>query len=242
MVWRWAKCCVHHCTCGTSCQGHLPGDIAGRVCFMVWGVDLVTVPSCLRLWGVRVLCPEDKKTGRSSSGLLSSLSRCNRWRWWVAGPKGPVVSCWISLGLPYPKFSWGQVGRREMTELTANRTCSLKAELCLFLLYDLSFGEGFGSPSVAENLDDDARGRRQRVALSAMTWAGSIPQAWGIKQISQDHPADWEGKETNGNSVPGTVTHTFSLDSLQPCDMSIFPLQCENRSSERENCPKLSRL
>lgn len=60
---------------------------------------------------------------------------------------------WISpvllgfLGTPIPG---GQAGHREMALLTANQTCSLKAELCLFLLYDLSFGEGFGSTSVAQ--------------------------------------------------------------------------------------------
>ena len=43
----------------------------------------------------------------------------------------------------------GQVDNREMALRTTNTTCSLKEELCLFLLYDLSLGESFGSPNVA---------------------------------------------------------------------------------------------
>lgn len=84
-------------------------------------------------------------------------------------------------------------------------------------------GKALAPPGWPENLDDDARDRRQRVALRGndLSWVQS--SGWRkIKQIIQDHPADWEGKETNGNSVPGTVAHTVSLDSLQPCEMSIF--------------------
>lgn len=51
------------------------------------------------------------------------------------------------LATPLPK---GHTGHRKTALLTANQTCSLKAELCHFLLRDLSLGEGFGSPSVAQ--------------------------------------------------------------------------------------------
>lgn len=73
------------------------------------------------------------------------------------------------LGAPIPYVFLGTGWSQRDGCAHGQPNCSLKAELCLFLLYDLSFGEGFGSPSVAENLDDDAQGRRQRVALSSMT-------------------------------------------------------------------------
>lgn len=47
------------------------------------------------------------------------------------------------LGIPIP---WGQVGQKEMGLLRANHTYSLKSPLRLFLLCDLSFKEGFGTP------------------------------------------------------------------------------------------------
>lgn len=101
MTRRWAKCYMHHCSCGTSCQGHLPGDVVRRVCFMAWGVDLVTVmfhPAWG--WDPRLLWAEDGKTKWSSSPLLSSLSRCLVWLWLVGGPHGSALSCWVSWGLP----------------------------------------------------------------------------------------------------------------------------------------------
>lgn len=187
------------------------------------------VPSCLRLWGMRVFCPEDRETGWSSYGLLSSLSRCDMWWWCAAGPNGPV----ISLGLPYQGTSWSQ-----------RDGCALWKQTFVFSCFMTSAsGKALAPPVWPENLDDDAWGRRQRVALSGndLSWVQSSGLG-RIKQIIQDHHADWEGKKTNGNFMPGTFTHTVSLDSLQPCEMSIFILQCEIRSSERENYPKISRL
>lgn len=106
---------------------------------------------------------------------------------------------------------------------SANLTCFLKAELCLFLLYDLSFGKGFDSPSVARKLRWWHMRQRQELHLVAVAWAGSTPWAWGrIRQVGQSHPADRERRETNDNSKLGTVTHTVSFDLLQPCEMNIL--------------------
>lgn len=60
--------------------------------------------------------------------------------------KWASLSCWVSGALLYPG------GHREMHLHTASETYSLKAEIRLLLLYDLSFREVFGSPSVAQNL------------------------------------------------------------------------------------------
>ena len=53
-------------------------------------------------------------------------------------------------GFPATPLPKGQTGHREMALLIANQTCALKEEFCLFLLHDLSFGESFGFPSVAQ--------------------------------------------------------------------------------------------
>lgn len=68
-----------------------------------------------------------------------------------------------------------------------------------------------------ENMDDDAQGRKQYAALggSDLSWIHCLSFGWGwMKQVSQGHPTVREGKEMNDNSVPGTVTHIFSFNSL----------------------------
>lgn len=70
----------------------------------------------------------------------------------VVGGRAERASHFVLDLLGTHSYTQGQIGYREVALLTANQTCFLKAELCLFLLYDLSFGEGFGSPSVAQKL------------------------------------------------------------------------------------------
>lgn len=147
---RWRKCCVCHCSCKTNCRWHLPGDVRRRVCFVAWGVNLVTV-IFYPAWGCapRGLCPEMERQGEAASQALDVcpgvVHGCGGWEGWAGQPL-----CAGFLGTH--SHTQGQIGYREVALLTANQTCFLKAELCLFLLYDLSFGEGFGSPSVAQKL------------------------------------------------------------------------------------------
>lgn len=144
MTRRWAKPCVYCCSFGTSCQGHLPGDVARRVCFMAWSVNLVTVIfHPVRSWGTRVLCPEDEETRWSSSPLLSSVQGSRM----TGGWKGQVGQL-FPAGFPGDCHTQG-AGWPLRDGFAHRQPCSLKAELCLFLLYDLSFREGFGFPSVA---------------------------------------------------------------------------------------------
>ena len=123
--WCCKKSMLHSLRCG-SCDCH--------------------VPSCLRL-GPRSAVPRGWRVWEEqfSTPWLFVQMTCmtvadGRTIW--ASPVLPGF-----LVTPLPK---GQTGHREMALLTANQTCSLKGELCLFLLHDLSLGEGFGSPSVAQ--------------------------------------------------------------------------------------------
>lgn len=193
MTRRWVTCCVHCCSFGTSLQGHLPGDVARRVCFTAWSANLVAVifhPDWG--WATRVLCPADKETRWSSSPLLISVQGSHM----TGGWKGQV-------GLPFPAGFPGDCHTQRagwpLRDGSAHcQPCSLKAELCLFLLYDLSFREGFGLPSVAWEHGWWRTGAESSTLHSvALTWAASTAGAWGMDKASQPGPPCCQGRKIN---------------------------------------------
>lgn len=227
-MWRWAKSCRHHRSRGTNCQGHLPGDVVRKVCFMAWGVGLVTIlfhPT----WGCGPWVCRVQRTERPDEAAPDSLAACPGLTRGGGGWQGLLGF----LRTPHP----GRVGHREVALLTANQTCSLKAELCLFVLYDFSFGEEFGSPIAVRKFRWWRTGQK---AACCPQWQWSeLDPALGLEEGQARQPRLSCRQEGKGKAwqLCAELWHTISFDSLPPVKwIFLSPLyRCDYCCSEREH-------